>query len=200
RVPHPHPITAIHFGNGSKRCYGIKKDMIKHLILASVLLTSSCSDRRDSKADIPRLLEAVQCERRSVVGDMQRVMDTEAKDRENYKPLSAETVPIRMREPAKGYHGPTKGSYIFIVERYSTEQEAKRRAEEYTGAGWAKRLSAADDLELLYKSSIRCWAISDDTHVYLLTSQAAMFSALEELTQGIRTKLTKHLHESQTQH
>jgi hypothetical protein len=174
--------------------------MIARLILPSILLVTSCSDRAETRTDIPKLLEAIQCERRSIVGDMQRVLDTETKDRKNYKPLSAETVPIRMREPAKGYHGPTQGSYIFIVERYSTEQAAKRRAEEYMSADWAKRLSSADDRELLYKSSVRCWAITEDTDVYLLTTAAAGFSALEDLTQGIRTKLTKHLHESRARH
>lgn len=161
------------------------------------MLIPSCSESRDSTADIPKLLEAIECEPRSIAGNMQRVADTEAKDQKNYKPISSEVLPIMMRESAKGYHGPTKGSYILVLERYATDQEAKQRAEEYMTAGWAERLAPADDLELLYKSSVRCWAISEGTDVYLLTTHAAMFSALEELDKGIRTKITKYLDEKQ---
>ena len=140
------------------------------------------------------LLDAIECDRRTVAGNMQRVLDTEAKDRQNYKPVSFEAVPIRMRQAAKGYHGPTKGTYILIVEEYPTEQAAKRRAEEYATTELSKRISHPDVLEIEGKSSVRCWGISDGKFAYLLTTHAYMYDALEALNNDIKNKLTKHLH------
>jgi hypothetical protein len=165
--------------------------MSARLLLLSALLITACSDRTTNQ--IPKLLDAIECDRRDVAG-MQQVLTTEAKDRQTYHPLSAEEIPIRMRTPANGYHGPEKGTYILIIEQCSTEQSAKRRAEEYTAMGWEKRIPNPVGHELNGKSSVRCWAISEGSKVFLLTTHAAGYSALEHLTDGIRSKLLKHLH------
>ncbi|MBC7820677.1 MAG: hypothetical protein IAG10_27650 [Planctomycetaceae bacterium] len=138
-------------------------------------------------------MDAIECDRRDLAGNLHTVLDTEAKDRQNYQPVRFEAVPIRMRQPAAGYHGPTKGTYILFVEEYPSAQAAKIRADEYTSAGWTKRIPRGDSLEVEGKSSVRCWGISSGTSAYLLTTHAYMYDALETLNHDIKNKLTKHL-------
>lgn len=155
-------------------------------LLFLLLVTSSFGQA------IQPLLDAIECDRRDIVGNIQLVVDTEAKDRQNYKPLSAEVTPIRMRKPAQGYHGPTQGSYILVLEKYASEKDAERRALEYRGEWW-KRIPDPTVEEKEAKSSVRCWAIAEGAHVYLLTTHAVTFSALEAKTNDIKRKLTAYL-------
>lgn len=143
--------------------------------------------------DMPSLLDAIECDRRNMTESMQRVLNTEDKDRSNYDPVRFEAVPIVMRNPGKGYHGPTKGSYIFIMEEYSSEQAAEKRAAEYLNPGYTDRIKNPDSDEKNAKSSVRCWGVSKGKFTYLLTTHAAQFSALEALTHDLERKLTEHI-------
>jgi hypothetical protein len=160
----------------------------------SIMLLPSCTERIETKPDImPALLDAIECDRRSMTESMQRVVDTENKDQENHSPASYELVPVVMRNPGKGYHGPTKGSYIFIVEEYPSEEAAARRAAEYLDPGYRQRIANPDSLEEEGKSSVRCWGIAEGKSAYLLTTHAVHFRALESLTHDIERKLTEHI-------
>lgn len=162
------------------------------LVFALVL---SCS--RQSASNIPKLLDALDCDKRSVVGNLQLAVETEAKDRGNYHPLSAEVIPIKMRKPIEGYHGPTQGSYIFIIEQYPDPAAAAKRVKEYRINGWDKRLPNPSREELDDKSSVRCWALADGNRAWLLTTHAAIFSALEDKTGNLKRKLLAYLGKSQ---
>lgn len=151
------------------------------------------SGQKQAGLDIPSLLDAIECDRRNLTESMQRVVDTETKDQLNYTPASFKMVPIVMRNPGKGYHGPTKGSYIFIVENYSSEEAAAKRASDYINPGYRERIAEPDSLEQEGKSSVRCWGIAKGKSAYLLTTHAFSFKALEKLTHDLERKLTTHL-------
>jgi hypothetical protein len=183
---------------GREKITVLKIDIVKIpfaclAVAISIVVLPSCTEPKETKPDIPSLLGAIECDRRNMTESMQRVVDTETKDQMNYSPASSEMVPIVMRNPGNGYHGPTKGSYIFIVEEYQSEDAAEKRATEYINPGYTKRINNPDIDETNSKSSVRCWAVAEGKSAYLLTTHAAQFSALEALTHDIEKKLMAHL-------
>lgn len=110
----------------------------------------------------------------------------ESQDRATYAPISFERARIRSDVELDGWHGPTIGNYYLAIETYRTKGEAERRAVEYRDyKRFAKVVGPDADSNDLVKRSIRCWAYTSGSRVYLLAAHAAMQSALEERTHSV---------------
>jgi hypothetical protein len=113
----------------------------------------------------------------------------ESLDRDSYAPVSFERAWIRSDAELDGWHGPTIGNYYLAFESYTTMEESQRRESEYLDYERFARVvgSGVDrsDITNLSKTSGRCWAYSSGSRVYLLSSHAAMQSALEERTKAV---------------
>ncbi|MES2983292.1 MAG: hypothetical protein V4727_13345 [Verrucomicrobiota bacterium] len=108
----------------------------------------------------------------------------EAQDRKTYSPISFECARIRSKKTLDGYHGPTTGNYFLSIEDYSTTAEAQKRSGEYLDLSRLAKITFLDRNDLS-KKTVRCWACSSGTKVYLLTTHSAMQSALEAKTQSV---------------
>ncbi len=163
--------------------------MIHTIIMAALcaFLLGACSDKKTSAAPVKVSLS-------SVVGSFgYEVIDTdkdknyvelEEQDRSFYKPLSFESARIRSLKPLDANGGPEHGNYFLSIEDYRTPEEAQKRAEEYRDLS---RLAGATkyDKNDLSKRTVRCWGFSSAERAYLLTTHAAMFSALEEKVHSV---------------
>ncbi len=113
----------------------------------------------------------------------------EAQDRASYAPVSFERARIRSNAELDGWHGPTIGNYYLAFETYRTKEEAERRATEYIDYERLSRVLGRgvdrSDITDLGKTTGRCWAYPTGNRVYLLTSHAAMQSALEARTNTV---------------
>jgi hypothetical protein len=170
--------------------------MIHTIILAalSVFLLSACSDNKTTTAPDKDSLS-------NVVGSFgYEVVDTdhdktyvemEELDRSFYKPLSVESARIRSLKPLDAYGGPELGNYFLSIEVYSNPEQAQKRAEEYRDLS---RLEGATDYDRndLSKRTVRCWGFSSGERAYLLTTHAAMFSALEEKVHSVIDGVKAH--------
>lgn len=108
----------------------------------------------------------------------------EKQDRGFYKPVTHESARIRSLKQLDGYHGPTLGNYFLSIEVYNTQEEARKRAEEYRNLS---RLASETGLDEngLSKMTVRCWGYASGKRAYLLTTHAAMFSALEQRVHSV---------------
>ena len=164
-------------------------NIIHRTILAALgtLFLGACSDKKTSSEPIKDSLS-------SVVGSFgYEVVDTdhdktyvelEELDRSFYQPLSFESARIRSLKPLDAYGGPEFGNYFLSIEVYSTPEDAQKRAEEYRDLS---RLAEATegDRNVLSKRTVRCWGFSSAERAYLLTTHAAMFSALEKKVHSV---------------
>lgn len=110
--------------------------------------------------------------------------ELEAQDRKTYSPVSFECARIRSKKTLDGYHGPTTGNYFLSIENYSTTAEAQKRSGEYLDLSRFAKITKLDRNDLA-KKTVRCWAYSSGNRAYLLTTHAAMQSALEAKTQSV---------------
>ncbi len=163
--------------------------IIHTTILAALgtLLLGACSDKKTISEPVKDSLSNV------VESFGYEVVDTdhdkayvalEELDRSFYKPLSFENARIRSLKPLDGYGGPELGNYFLSIEVYSTPEDAQKRAEEYQDLN---RLVGAteDDRNVLGKKTVRCWGFSSAERAYLLTTHAAVFSALEKKVHSV---------------
>ena len=162
-------------------------------LLAAVPLFSvgACSERGHSDTALSDLVASFGYE--VIETDSSKAyLSLEKADRASYQPISSESGRIRSLEPLDGYHGPTRGNYFLTVERYSTEEAATTRAEEYRDLS---RLAAATDYDQneLSKMTVRCWGYSSGKKAYLLTTHAAMHLALEARTQSVMDGIVAYL-------
>ncbi|MFK7851947.1 MAG: hypothetical protein AB8D78_13310 [Akkermansiaceae bacterium] len=157
------------------------------------ILEKDASARNAARPQIDKLLKAMECDQRKTTEAMNDVAETEGKDRAVYNPKHFEIATIIMQKPSKGYHGPTKGSYVFIIEEYANEQAAKKRADEYINPGYRKRIADPDSLEKAGKSSVRCWGVSCENFAYLLTTHASSFANLEKKNRDLHKRLSAFL-------
>lgn len=109
----------------------------------------------------------------------------ESQDRASYAPDSFERARIRSDVELDGYHGPTIGNYYLAIETYRTKEEAAKRATEYRDLERVASVVGFDDPHHLGKTSLRCWAYHAGSRVYLLSTHAAMQSALEARTNTV---------------
>ena len=118
-------------------------------------------------------------------------VELEELDRSFYNPLSFESARIRSLKPLDAYGGPEHGNYFISIEVYSDSEQAQKRAEEYRDLS---RLAEATDYDRndLSKRTVRCWGFSSKERAYLLTTHAAMFSALEEKVHSVLDGVKAH--------
>jgi hypothetical protein len=62
-----------------------------------------------------------------------------------------------MRNPGKGYHDPTKGTYILLLEEYPNEEEAAKRVAKYRNPGYPVRIANPDASGKERESSVMRW-------------------------------------------
>lgn len=164
-------------------------------ILLMFLLVACQQPAAKSKGFAP-LLAAIECERLTTKHTESAI---ETRDREFYHPLSVKVIPIRMLKAGDdGYHKPFRGNFVLAIEQYPDVVAARKRAEEYAGVDWWKRLveptdPTRDNSTMVSKSSVRCWGTSHGTTAYLLTTHASMCSTLEGKTHFIRSRLDVYL-------
>jgi|TARA_B110000908_G_C10043516_1_gene352942 hypothetical protein len=109
----------------------------------------------------------------------------ESLDRASYAPVSFERARIRSDVELDGWHGPTIGNYYLAIETYRTTEEALKRTTEYRDWERFAAVVGFDDPHHLGKTSLRCWAYPVGSRVYLLSTHAAMQSALEARTNSV---------------
>jgi hypothetical protein len=158
------------------------------LAALSAFLLGACSDKKTSAVAVKNSLS-------NVVGSFgyeviatdkdKTYVELEELDRSFYKPLSFESARIRSLKPLDAYSGPELGNYFLLIEDYRTPEEAQKRADEYLDLS---RLVGATkyDKNALSKRTVRCWGFSSAERAYLLTTHAAMFSALEAKVHSVK--------------
>jgi len=111
-------------------------------------------------------------------------VELEDQDRSFYKPVSFQSARIRSLKTLDAYGGPTLGNYYLSIEVYQTQAGAQKRADEYRNLNRLASVTTHDENELS-KMTVRCWGVSSGERVYLLTTHAAMHSALEQKTHSV---------------
>jgi|AntRauTorckE6833_2_1112554.scaffolds.fasta_scaffold15373_5 hypothetical protein len=163
----------------------MKMSSIQALAAILSLAALSCSDapKEDKLADIIAHFDF------HVVDMAQSKFETidklETLDRASYTPVLFERARIRSDEEIDGWHGPTIGNYYLAIETYRTAEEATKRAAEYRDWERFAAVVGFDDPHHLAKTSLRCWAYPVDSRAYLLSTHAAMQSALEGRTNSV---------------
>lgn len=164
----------------------MKTLQIAAALMMTVVILGSCSEKQRPKSVASGLLHDVVGAIGCKVVDSGSTFPLETSDRAFYQPLSFEIANIHTNEPLDGYHGATVGKYILAIETYSTDEEAKKRADDYRDLGRLASISE-NDVHELSKMTVRCWGYSSGRRVYLLTTLAAMYSALEKRTNFVIT-------------
>ena len=160
------------------------------VMLPFALWIAGCSHdsaKSEEVRQLQNLIEAIGCK---MVDDGSE-FPLEDRDREFYQPVEYAIARIESVEPLDGYHGPTVGKYVLAVERYATGSEATKRAEEYLDLDRLAGVTGHDENELS-KMTVRCWARAFGDKVYLLSTKAAMHSALENRTQYVLNGVTAY--------
>ena len=156
------------------------------LALLHVIIMSACSEVKRNTAPIKASLSDIISSFGYELIDAapKTYVELEDQDRSFYKPVSYESARIRSLKPLDGYHGPTRGNYYFSIEVYPTQEDARKRAEEYRDLS---RLASATkyDNNDLSKMTVRCWGYPSGKRAYLLTTHAAMQFALERKVHSV---------------
>ncbi len=159
------------------------------IVMAAIgtFLLGACSDKKTNGAHVEDSLSTVvgTFGYEVVETDNGRMyVELEDIDRTFYKPISFESARIRSLEPLDAYGSPERGNYFLLIEDYRTPEEAQKRAEDYRDLS---RLEGATDYDRndLSKRTVRCWGFASAKRAYLLTTHAAMFSALEDKVHSV---------------
>lgn len=182
-------LNSISLENVDTTFVRIKMSITPQIILATLgtLLLAACSDKKTSVApvrnDLPGVVKTFGYEVIDTDNDRSYV-ELEELDRSFYEPLSYESARIRSLKTLDAYGGPELGNYYLTIEDYRTPEEAEKRAEEYRDFG---RLAGTTiyDKNVISKRTVRCWGYASAERVYLLTTHAAMFSAMEEKSHSV---------------
>ena len=161
----------------------------------AVSFASGCAERevghsRSTPSQLARVIDAINCTQ----VDAGLSFPLETRDRGFYGPLSFEIANIHTNEALDGYHGPTVGKYILAIETYPDESTAQKRADEYRDLSRLAGVTEHDEHEL-GKMTVRCWGYRDGRRAYLLTTLAAMYSALEQRTHFVLDGIQTHAHD-----
>jgi hypothetical protein len=151
--------------------------MARPLLLLTALVLAGCSKPEpNANPSLDSLIRSLGCVQVAVDSDY----PLETLDRGFYESPSYKLASIHTEKPLDGYHGPTVGKYILALETYPTEDAARKRVDEYLDLS---RLAKATphDQNALSKMTVRCWSYRHGNEAYLLTTQAALFAALEAL-------------------